>query len=79
MGTLLPANIEMELQGGSHVSAQHYGYFISPPGGFRDANDLLKVAKVHLNYDSKVEVMYLIIYRALAATVCFFIDGAYLF
>ncbi|XP_077298128.1 vacuolar fusion protein CCZ1 [Arctopsyche grandis] len=75
VGSLLPAQIENELQGRPQVNAQHFGCFISPPGGFHQASDLFKITKVHLNYDTNVGVSYLVIYRALAATVCFFIDG----
>lgn len=77
VASLLPAHIETELQGRSQTNSQHFGSFISPPGGFRQPSDLLKITKVHLNYHTKVEVSYLVVYRALAATVCFFLDGLY--
>ncbi|XP_072949300.1 vacuolar fusion protein CCZ1 homolog [Epargyreus clarus] len=74
--TLLPKQVEKEIQGGAVTSAQRHGRFISPPEGIRTAEDLQKLAKVHLmrEDDTETKQYYLVIYRTLSATVCFTVD-----
>lgn len=80
--TVLPANMESELQGGSmprNVSspftAVRHGRFITGPTNLKLAKTVGKVPTVYL-YGNDGEVTYfLVIYRALSATVCMFIKG----
>lgn len=75
--TLLPQQVEMEIQGGAIASAQRHGRFISPPEGIRSREDLQKLLKVHLMHEDDTEIRqyYLIVYRTMSATVCFTING----
>ncbi|CAG9786775.1 unnamed protein product [Diatraea saccharalis] len=74
--TLLPKQVEKEIQGGAVATAQRHGRFISPADSIRTSEDLKKLVKVHLlrEDDTETRQYYLIIYRALSATVCFTID-----
>ncbi|CAG9102520.1 hypothetical protein JYU34_005813 [Plutella xylostella] len=74
--TLLPEQVEKEIQGGAVAAAQRHGRFISPPEGIRTKEDLLKLNKVYLRRegDSETKQYYLVIYRTLSATVCFTVD-----
>ncbi|KAM3965217.1 vacuolar fusion protein CCZ1 [Aphomia sociella] len=74
--TLLPTQVEKEIQGDAVAAAQRHGRFISPPGGIRKKEDLKKLVKVYLMHedDNKTGQYYLIVYRTLSATVCFTID-----
>lgn len=75
--TLLPKQVEKEIQGGAVTAAVRHGRFISPPEGIRTSEDLKKLHKVYLmrEDDTEMKQYYLIIYRTLSATVCFTIDG----
>ncbi|CAH0398316.1 unnamed protein product [Chilo suppressalis] len=74
--TLLPKQVEKEIQGGAVAAAQRHGRFISPPDGIRTSDDLKKLVKVYLRCedDTESKQYYLIIYRTLSATMCFTID-----
>ncbi|XP_034832366.1 vacuolar fusion protein CCZ1 homolog [Maniola hyperantus] len=74
--TLLPKQVEKEIQGGAVTAAQRHGRYISPPEGIRNADDLLKLHKVYVmrEDDSETKLYYLVIYRTLSATVCFTVD-----
>ncbi|OXU28858.1 hypothetical protein TSAR_009151 [Trichomalopsis sarcophagae] len=79
VSTLLPAHLEKELDGGSiprnspsPFTTSHYGKFVTGPSS---ANDVKKLPKVFINYSSKPTALYLIVYRALSATVCLFVDN----
>ncbi|XP_061383603.1 vacuolar fusion protein CCZ1 homolog isoform X1 [Danaus plexippus] len=74
--TLLPKQVEKEIQGGAVTAAVRHGRFISPPEGIRTSEDLKKLHKVYLmrEDDTEMKQYYLIIYRTLSATVCFTID-----
>ncbi|XP_052741187.1 vacuolar fusion protein CCZ1 homolog isoform X2 [Bicyclus anynana] len=74
--TLLPKQVEKEIQGGAVTAAQRHGRFISPPEGIRNADDLQKLHKVYLmrEEDTETKQYYLVIYRTLSATVCFTVD-----
>lgn len=84
--SLLPAHMETELQGGSiprhppsPFSSSHYGRFVTGPTNLQDTSGSIgKVPKVYLNNDSVPEMYHLVVYRALSATVCLFIDGSLL-
>lgn len=75
--SLLPKQVEKEIQGGAVTAAQRHGRFISPPEGIRNVEDLQKLHKVYLmrEDDSETKQYYLVIYRTLSATVCFTVDG----
>lgn len=77
--TLLPKQVEKEIQGGAVAAAQRHGRFISPPEGIRCKEDLLKLPKVYFmrEDDTEAKQYYLVIYRTLSATVCFTIDGKF--
>ncbi|XP_043465825.1 vacuolar fusion protein CCZ1 homolog isoform X2 [Leptopilina heterotoma] len=79
VSTLLPAYLEKELEGGSiprnsssAFTAAHYGKFVTGPSS---VNDVKKLPKVFINYSTKPVSLYLIVYRALSATVCLFVDS----
>lgn len=81
ISTLLPANIETELQGGSMprnpsspFTALHHGRFITGPTNLKTAKAVEKVPRVYL-CSSNAGIYYMVVYRALSASVCFFMDG----
>lgn len=50
--------------------------FVTGPPNLQDASgNIGKVPKVHINNDLKPELYHLVVYRALSATVCLFIEG----
>ncbi|XP_034251405.1 vacuolar fusion protein CCZ1 homolog isoform X1 [Thrips palmi] len=80
--SLLPAQMETELQGGpmprqsAAFSALHFGSrFVSGPSNLQ-GDDVGKIPKVYLKNDDGPVICHLVIYRALNATVCLFIDEA---
>lgn len=82
IGTLLPAHMETELQGGSiprnplsPFASLHYGRFVTGPSNLKTAGSVGKVPKIFLNNETNPSVFYFIVYRALSSTVCLFIDG----
>uniref|UniRef100_A0A6P7GP16 Vacuolar fusion protein CCZ1 homolog n=1 Tax=Diabrotica virgifera virgifera TaxID=50390 RepID=A0A6P7GP16_DIAVI len=82
IGTLLPANVEAELQGGSiprnapsPFAALRHGRFIIGPSNVKLAKTVGKIPKVYLFASGKAEEFHLVVYRALSATVCLFIKG----
>nr|CAD7396426.1 unnamed protein product [Timema cristinae] len=82
--SLLPAHMETELQGGSMprhstspFSSTHYGRFVTGPLNLQDScGSTGKVPKVHINNLTCPESYHLIVYRALSATLCLFVDGS---
>lgn len=74
--TVLPKEVEKEIQGGAVTAAQKLGRFISPPEGIHNKEDLERLAKLHLmrEDDSETKQYYLVVYRTLSATVCFTLD-----
>ncbi|KAH1011853.1 hypothetical protein HUJ04_001133 [Dendroctonus ponderosae] len=79
---LLPANVEAELQGGSMprnlqspFTALRRGRFITGPSNLKQAKTVGKVPKIYLFNEDGVLEYYLVVYRALSATVCFFVKG----
>ncbi|XP_014214259.1 vacuolar fusion protein CCZ1 homolog [Copidosoma floridanum] len=79
ISTLLPAHLEKESDGGSvprnassPFTSFHYGKFVTGPSS---SNDFKKLPQVFINYSTKPTSLYLIVYRALSATVCLFVDN----
>ncbi|CAB3220751.1 unnamed protein product [Arctia plantaginis] len=74
--TLLPKQVEKEIQGGAVTAAQRHGRFIQPAEGIKSSEDLQKLVKVHLmrEDDTEIKQYYLIIYRTMSATVSFTVD-----
>ncbi|KOB67639.1 Vacuolar fusion protein CCZ1-like protein [Operophtera brumata] len=54
--TLLPQQVEREIQGGPVAAAERHGRFISPPEGIRTKEDLNRVIKVHLKLEDDTEM-----------------------
>lgn len=83
ISSLLPANLEIELQGGSiprHSPSlfSAHGRFITGPSNLKQAKTVGKIPKVYLfNDDLSCKQYYLVVYRVLSATLCLFIDGEY--
>ncbi|XP_050315800.1 vacuolar fusion protein CCZ1 homolog [Anthonomus grandis grandis] len=81
IGTLLPANVETELQGGSMPRNSPspfslcYGRFITGPTNLKQAKTTGKIPKIYFYSDAGVKEYHLVVYRALSATVCLFIEG----
>lgn len=82
INTLLPANIETELQGGSMprnspspFAALRHGRFITGPSNLKLAKTVGKVPKVYLFASGESEGFHLVVYRVLGATICLFIKG----
>ncbi|KAJ8731308.1 hypothetical protein PYW07_004472 [Mythimna separata] len=74
--SLLPKQVEKEIQGGAVAAAQRHGRFIHPPEGIHSQADLQKLVKVHLmrEDDKETKQYYLVVYRTMSATVCFTVD-----
>lgn len=80
--------METELQGGSMPRNNpspfqmnlHHGRFITGPSNLKDPDAQFKrfgkVPKVYINNDTKPSVYYLVVYRALSASICLFIDSS---
>lgn len=82
IGTLLPANIETELQGGSMPRNSstpfvnlHHGRFITGPTNLKTAKNIGVVPTVFLYAENVPSSYYMVVYRALSASVCIFIEG----
>ncbi|XP_044269860.1 vacuolar fusion protein CCZ1 homolog [Tribolium madens] len=82
IGTLLPANMEAELQGGSMprnsaspFAALHHGRFITGPTNLKTAKSVGKIPKVYLFASGKAESYNLVVYRALSASICLFMKA----
>ncbi|CAG5046000.1 unnamed protein product [Parnassius apollo] len=75
--SLLPKQVEKEIQGGAVTAAQRHGRFISPPDGIHTLDDIQKLIKVHLKLedDTETKQYHLIIYRTLSATICLTVDA----
>lgn len=85
--TLLPTNVEAELQGGSMPRnapspfvSLHHGRFITGPTNLKssETNHFTdKIPKTYLfgNEQSPHQEYYLIVYRALSASLCMFVKG----
>ncbi|XP_043261343.1 vacuolar fusion protein CCZ1 homolog [Colletes gigas] len=82
VGTLLPAHLDKELHGGSMprnspspFTTSHYGKFVTGPSSINDPSLIGKSPTVFINYSTKPISLYLVVYRALSATICLFVDS----
>ncbi|CAK9826959.1 Vacuolar fusion protein CCZ1 homolog [Anthophora retusa] len=82
VSTLLPAHLEKELHGGSMprnspspFTTSHYGKFVTGPSSINEPSLIGKSPKVFINYSTKPVSLYLVVYRALSATICLFVDS----
>ncbi|XP_076651897.1 vacuolar fusion protein CCZ1 isoform X1 [Halictus rubicundus] len=82
VGTLLQAHLEKELHGGSMprnspspFTSSHYGKFVTGPSNINEPNLIGKSPTVFINYSTKPISLYLVVYRALSATICLFVDS----
>ncbi|XP_043281502.1 vacuolar fusion protein CCZ1 homolog isoform X2 [Venturia canescens] len=82
VGTLLPAHLEKELHGGSMprnspspFTSSHYGKFVTGTSSINESIGITKSPKVFINYPNNPISLYLVVYSALSATVCLFIDS----
>ncbi|XP_076756382.1 vacuolar fusion protein CCZ1 [Xylocopa sonorina] len=82
VSTLLPAHLEKELHGGSMprnspspFTTTHYGKFVTGPSSINEPSLIGKSPKVFINYSTKPVSLYLVVYRALSATICLFVDS----
>jgi hypothetical protein len=58
------------------LNDKHVSRFVTGPANLQDASgNTGKVPKVYVNNDLTPELYHLVVYRALSATVCLFIDG----
>ncbi len=51
--------------------------FVTGPPNMKNEDNLGKVPRVFLNTDSQSEACHLVVYKALSATVCLFIEGLF--
>ncbi|XP_024941079.1 vacuolar fusion protein CCZ1 homolog isoform X2 [Cephus cinctus] len=82
ISTLLPAYLEKELHGGSMprnspspFTSSHYGKFVTGPSSINEPNGTGKLPRVYINYSTIPISLYLVVYRALSATICLFVDS----
>lgn len=76
IGTLFPKTSQTELQGGSipksySMSTSHYGSFVTGPEIYENC---IKVPKVYIYNEDRHQTYYLVVYRALSATLCLFVE-----
>ncbi|KAL3275985.1 hypothetical protein HHI36_020716 [Cryptolaemus montrouzieri] len=81
VGTLLPANLEVELQGGSMprnslspFGALKHGRFITGPTNLKNAKTIGKVPKIY-TFSGPAASYHLLVYRALSASLCLFVNA----
>ena len=81
-GTLFPKTWQMELQGGSMTrsfsssfdgTSSHYGQYLIGPDAV--AEHWKKPPKLYIFNEGKCETYYMIVYSALSATLCLFVEG----
>lgn len=81
VGTLLPANLEIELQGGSiprntsPFASLHYGRYLTGPTNLKNASTIGKVQQIYLHSSGSPCAYHFIVYKALSASICFFVNG----
>ncbi|CAI9723484.1 Hypothetical predicted protein [Octopus vulgaris] len=72
---LISENISpVKLSGVTASSQVHYGRFITGPPDIKDESNMGKVPHVYLNTEEENEECYLLVYRALSASICMFIN-----
>lgn len=85
VSNLIPLHVKSELTGGSiprhqtPFAALHHGRFITGPSDLKSVKTVENVPVVYLHKGNNLRKFYMVIYRALSASVCLFIDGNYLF
>lgn len=52
--------------------------FVTGPSSINEPSLIGKSPKVYINYSTKPVSLYLVVYRALSATICLFVDSKYL-
>ncbi|XP_015111487.1 vacuolar fusion protein CCZ1 homolog [Diachasma alloeum] len=83
VSTLLPAHMEKELHGGSMprnsaspFTSSHYGKFVTGASSMNESIGIAKSPIVFINYSTTPTSLYLVVYSALSATICLFIDSS---
>ncbi|PIK49179.1 putative vacuolar fusion protein CCZ1-like [Apostichopus japonicus] len=54
----------------------HFGKFVKGPKNFGDVNASIQLPNIYIHSESKTDVLHLVVYRALSATVCLMVDGS---
>lgn len=79
--TLLPASLQVELQGGSMprnsnspFSVLRHGRFVTGPTNLKNAKTTGKIPKIY-TFSGSSTAYNLVVYRALSASLCLFIKG----
>ncbi|KAK9881558.1 hypothetical protein WA026_016435 [Henosepilachna vigintioctopunctata] len=82
ISTLLPANLEVELQGGSMqrhstspFSALRHGRFVTGPSNLKNAKTTGKVPRIYTFSGPTASCYHLIVYRVLSASLCLFVKA----
>ncbi|XP_057320493.1 vacuolar fusion protein CCZ1 homolog [Microplitis mediator] len=82
ISSLLPEYLEKEFHSGSMprnsaspFTSSHYGKFITGASSINESIGITKSPKVFINYPSKPTSLYLVVYSALSATLCLFVDS----
>ncbi|XP_068633043.1 vacuolar fusion protein CCZ1 homolog [Battus philenor] len=75
--SLLPKQVEKEIQGGAVTAAQRHGRFITPSDGIHTNDDIERLIKVYLKLEDDIEAKQynLVIYRTLSATICLAVEA----
>ncbi|CAH1273546.1 CCZ1B [Branchiostoma lanceolatum] len=83
--SLFPSALESELGGKESPKgaaptpvggSAHYGRYITGPPDMKDPTNLGKVPRIYVNTETSYEELYLIVYRALSATICLMVDAS---
>ena len=87
--TLFPTFIDKEFQSSVSKSSQpllssrscdkhsHFGKFMTGPPNMNDSSNLGKVPHIFINTTKPNEKCHLVVYHALSASICMFVDGNY--
>ncbi|XP_041474181.1 vacuolar fusion protein CCZ1 homolog [Lytechinus variegatus] len=75
-----PSSLDTELkETPKSSSANHYGKFVMGPQNLSDpSSSENKVPKLHITKDDHTEELFLIVYRAMSATICLMVEGSQL-
>ncbi|KAK0178558.1 hypothetical protein PV327_007436 [Microctonus hyperodae] len=86
VSTLLPQYLQNEFHGGSvprnsasPFTSSHYGKFVTGASSMNESIGTIKSPKVYIDYATQPVSLYLVVYNALSATICLFIDSTSLF
>ncbi|ESO93330.1 hypothetical protein LOTGIDRAFT_216156 [Lottia gigantea] len=78
--SLFPSHLDQELHGSSTRSSMtapggtHFGKFVTGPSNLDDSSSLGKVPRVFIQSDTENEECYLLVYKALSASICMLIS-----